>query len=149
MPEQSAQYLNSADVYKTRSFAENLFYMTGSGYLTGIAVGGTFGFLEGIKRASQLPNRKLQFNAILNATGKRGPQLGNNLGVLGASVLPSTLFNKSSSCRVDHVAMMYCTSERLLRGYRDRNDDLNAVGAAAITGALFSSTCPSPPPWTD
>lgn len=81
----AAGYLFESDLLKKRSFVEEMCFYTGTSYLSGVFLGGTFGFFEGVKKARELDTtvRKLRVNAILNGISRRGPTLGSNLGVLG------------------------------------------------------------------
>lgn len=49
----------------------------------GSFLGGAYGVVEGLRHPAATTNR-LRINTVLNAVTKRGPYLGNTLGVLGA-----------------------------------------------------------------
>jgi len=56
----------------------------------------------------------------VNACSKRAPALGANLGV---------------------VALLFSINERLLNYMRDKDDCLNPIAAASLTGMMYRSTC--------
>eukprot|EP01029_Cantina_marsupialis_P002977 TRINITY_DN128310_c0_g1_i1.p1 TRINITY_DN128310_c0_g1~~TRINITY_DN128310_c0_g1_i1.p1 ORF type:complete len:214 (+),score=53.30 TRINITY_DN128310_c0_g1_i1:31-672(+) len=66
-----------------RKWHERMFYRTGTLYLSGIVSGGIYGFVRGVRRA---PNKrfKIKINNILNASGRKGADVGN---CVGAAVL--------------------------------------------------------------
>ena len=70
-------------------------------------------------RESAGERRRIRVNAVLNATGKRGPTLGNSLGC---------------------IAMMCSIFESLAYNIRGTDDMLNPAGAAALTGMLYKIT---------
>jgi import inner membrane translocase subunit TIM23 len=49
----------------------------------GTVAGGIFGIIEGLRHPAATSNR-LRVNTVLNAVQKRGPFLGNTLGVISA-----------------------------------------------------------------
>ena len=51
--------------------------------LTGLALGGAWGFREGASRQLAVSNARLRINSILNSVTRRGTFLGNSAGVLG------------------------------------------------------------------
>jgi import inner membrane translocase subunit TIM23 len=104
--------------YARKSFGEQLMYSAGSLYLSGLAIGGAWGFAEGIRNASG-NSFKLKLNSVLNSCTRRGPFLGNSLGIL---------------------SIMYVGSERALATIRRQYDMLNSIGAAITAGMLFKST---------
>ena len=55
----------------------------------GLTAGGTAGLAQGL-RESAGERRRIRVNAVLNATGKRGPTLGNSLGCIGACATART-----------------------------------------------------------
>lgn len=108
---------NPNDPTFRRSWGERLTYNTGRAYLVGLVAGGSFGLYEGMQQsAGQI--RRLRINAVLNATSRHGPMLGNKLGV---------------------IAMMYSMLEASACAFRDEDDVFNAVGAATATGVLYMS----------
>ena len=56
-------------------------------------MGGVWGFVEGVRKAGGM-SRKLYWNTILNGCTKRGPFLGNTLGVLGMYSHSVTLYRR-------------------------------------------------------
>lgn len=83
-----------------------------------MVVGGTAGLFEGLRESSG-QNRRIRINQVLNATGKRGPGLGNSLGC---------------------IAMMCSLFESIAYNVRGEDDLANPAGAAALTGALYKIT---------
>ena len=104
--------------YTRKSFGEQLMYSTGTLYLSGLAMGGAWGFFEGLRHAPGTSS-KLRINSILNFSTRRGPFIGNSLGIL---------------------SIMYVMSERALGTLRHQYDMLNSIGAATAAGMLFKST---------
>lgn len=51
----------------------------------GLAVGGTYGFAEGMRTTPANAPARIRINAILNAITRRGPYLGNTAGILAIS----------------------------------------------------------------
>ena len=50
---------------------------------TGLSVGGAWGLSEGLRNIEAKSSSLLRVNAILNGLTKRGPDIGNKVGVLG------------------------------------------------------------------
>ena len=107
---------------KQRTFGEHLVFYTGAAYMSGIVAGTTLGVLEGAKKMKTLPNAstRLKVNAVVNACSKRAPTLGANLGVL---------------------ALLFSINERFLCYARDKDDPLNPILGASLTGMIYRSTC--------
>ncbi|KAF9625606.1 hypothetical protein IFM89_024379 [Coptis chinensis] len=99
-----------------RSWGENVTYYAGSGYLTGILLGGSRGIYEGIKSGEKGESRKIRVSRILNSTGARGSKLGNSLAALG---------------------LIYAGLESGIVGYRNTDDVWNNVLAGLGTGAFY------------
>ena len=71
---------------KTRSWGENITFLTGVGYLGGIIAGGGLGAYKGLSsvpEAGLVDTQKLKLNRVLNAAGSRGTSVGNAWGCLG------------------------------------------------------------------
>lgn len=113
------EFVFPTDSKKTRSWGEKMFYRTGVSYLTGMAIGGTWGVYEGLLH----PNgrtMKLRWNSVLNGCTKRGPFLANSLGVL---------------------ALMYSCIDSFIIKLRGGQDDIyNSICSAVVTGMVFKST---------
>uniref|UniRef100_A0A7S3TJ48 Mitochondrial import inner membrane translocase subunit TIM23 n=1 Tax=Strombidinopsis acuminata TaxID=141414 RepID=A0A7S3TJ48_9SPIT len=107
----------SADDKYRRSWGERLTYHIGLGYLTGLVAGGAYGIREGLKN-SQGDRQRIRINAVLNSTGKHGPNLGNSIGCLG---------------------MMFSLFETIAYNIRGEDDLLNVIGAGALAGGVFKS----------
>lgn len=105
-------------VLPSRGFTDDLCYGTGITYLTGLGVGGAWGLQEGLRRSAGQPP-KLRLNAVLNSVTRRGPFLGNSLGV---------------------VAIIYNCINSLIGTVRGKHDAGNTVLAGALSGMLFKST---------
>ncbi|KAH7442247.1 hypothetical protein KP509_03G078400 [Ceratopteris richardii] len=99
-----------------RNWSENLTYYTGSGYLSGAAIGGTLGLVDGLRAAEEGDTLKLRINRVLNGSGHRGRSYGNKLGVVG---------------------LLYAGMESAIVHYRGTDDILNSIAAGLGTGALF------------
>ncbi|KAL1921918.1 uncharacterized protein VTP21DRAFT_10560 [Calcarisporiella thermophila] len=104
----------------SRGWTDDLCYGTGTTYLIGLSSGGIWGFTEGIRKAS-LPsnNFRIRLNAVLNSMTKRGPFVGNSVGVL---------------------AMMYNGINSMIGASRGKHDMANSVAAGALSGIIFRST---------
>ncbi|KAJ1982393.1 Mitochondrial import inner membrane translocase subunit tim23 [Dimargaris verticillata] len=102
----------------SRGWTDDLCYGTGTMYVSALALGGLWGFMEGM-RHPEGKTFKLRVNGILNACTRRGPFLGNSVGVL---------------------TMLYNCTGALIGSVRGRHDAYNSMGAAAISGALFKSS---------
>lgn len=99
-----------------RNWSENLTYYTGCGYLSGVIMGGSLGFVDGLRAAEAGDTTKLRINRILNGSGHRGRSYGNKLGVVG---------------------LLYAGMESGIMHYRGTDDILNSIAAGLGTGALF------------
>jgi import inner membrane translocase subunit TIM23 len=108
-----------------RTWAERMFYNTGTMYLIGIVLGGSFGFVEGFRTA---PSTKfnIRLNSILNRSGRRGSRLGNALG--SVSFLYSLIEGASEYSRVDRY---------IPRGY---GEYVTPIVTATLTGVIYKST---------
>lgn len=115
----------SESALPSRGWSDDLCYGTGTTYLSGLAIGGLYGTYEGLSRASaqaQLGTQvtgRLRLNYVLNAVTRRGPFLGNSLGV---------------------VAIIYNGINSSLGAARGHHDIYNSVAAGTIAGALFKCT---------
>ncbi|KAF9435098.1 Mitochondrial import inner membrane translocase subunit tim23 [Entomortierella beljakovae] len=105
-------------IFPSRGWSDDLTYGTGLTYITGLSVGGAYGFYEGL-RSSPSPALKIRLNTVLNSMTRRGPFIGNSAGVL---------------------ALMYNGVNGAIGRARGTHDPLNAVAAGALTGAIFKST---------
>ncbi|KAL6912951.1 hypothetical protein ACHAPO_007545 [Fusarium lateritium] len=105
-------------VLPSRGFTDDLCYGAGVTYLGGLGVGGAWGLQEGLRRSAGQPP-KLRLNAVLNSVTRRGPFLGNSLGV---------------------VAIIYNCTNSLIGTLRGKHDAANTVLAGALSGMLFKST---------
>ncbi|KAI9504242.1 Mitochondrial import inner membrane translocase subunit tim23 [Coemansia spiralis] len=106
---------NAGGVVPSRGWSDDLCYGTGTMYILGLSTGGAWGFVEGV-RSHHGHNFKLRLNSVLNSMTRRGPFVGNSLGVL---------------------AMFYNTINYVIGSYRGTRDQYNSIGAAAISGMLF------------
>ena len=112
------EYLFQIDTSKSRPFTLRLTYITGSGYLTGLAFGGLWGIAEGFFTILKLreASRKVNLTAMLNSITRRGPFFGNTLGIL---------------------SMYFAMSEQILRKLRNREDNINKIVAGFTAGAIW------------
>ncbi|KAI0453228.1 Tim17/Tim22/Tim23/Pmp24 family-domain-containing protein [Xylaria acuta] len=102
----------------SRGFSDDLCYGTGITYLTALAIGGTWGLQEGLRKSAGQPP-KLRLNSVLNSITRRGPFLGNSAGV---------------------VAITYNCTNSLIGYVRGQHDAANTIVAGALSGMVFRST---------
>ncbi|KAJ2683638.1 Mitochondrial import inner membrane translocase subunit tim23 [Coemansia spiralis] len=102
-------------VVPSRSWGDDLCYGTGTMYILGLSTGGAWGFMEGM-RSQHGANFKLRLNSVLNSMTRRGPFVGNSLGIL---------------------AMFYNSLNSMIGSYRGTRDQYNSTAAAALSGMLF------------
>ncbi|KAJ9068020.1 Mitochondrial import inner membrane translocase subunit tim23 [Entomophthora muscae] len=93
-------------------------YGTGSVYLAGLGIGGLYGAREGLKATKGSPF-KIRFNGLLNGCTRRGPFLGNSLGML---------------------ALGYTSINSAADYFGAPDTSLTAIASGALTGMLFKST---------
>ena len=103
----------------SRGFGDDLCYGTGVTYLAALTMGGAWGFTEGLSRLPASAPPKLRLNSVLNSITRRGPFLGNSVGV---------------------VALIYNSINSTIGYYRGKHDAANSVVAGALSGMLFKST---------
>ncbi|CAB53081.1 Mitochondrial import inner membrane translocase subunit tim23 [Schizosaccharomyces pombe] len=103
----------------SRGWQDDLCYGTGTSYLSGLAIGGLWGLNEGMKKTKDITSTRLRLNGILNGVTRRGPFVGNSLGVL---------------------ALVYNGINSLIGYKRQKHGWENSVAAGALTGALYKST---------
>ncbi|KAG0746938.1 hypothetical protein G6F57_007893 [Rhizopus arrhizus] len=101
----------------SRGWSDDLCYGTGTVYLAGLTLGGAYGMAEGIKKSSGAA--KVRLNTTLNTITRRGPGVGNAVGV---------------------IAMVYNGTNSLLDYSRGTHDIFNSLAAGGIAGAIFKST---------
>jgi mitochondrial import inner membrane translocase subunit TIM23 len=109
----------SRSALPSRGWSDDLCYGTGVTYLTALAMGGTWGLVEGLNRSPASAPPKLRLNSVLNSVTRRGPFLGNSAGV---------------------VAMVYNGVNSTIGYYRGKHDSANSIVAGALSGMLFKST---------
>lgn len=112
-----------------RDFFQRMIYNMGHAYLGGIALGGSYGAIEGL-RNSPSTKFKIRLNSFLNAAGKRGSRAGNAFAV---------------------IAMFFSASESLFENFeiekytgRGTSDVAYPVLAGAFTGFLYKATSRRP-----
>ncbi|KAG0247738.1 Mitochondrial import inner membrane translocase subunit tim23 [Mortierella polycephala] len=105
-------------ILPSRGWSDDLTYGTGLTYMTGLSLGGAFGFYEGL-RSSPSPAVKIRLNTVLNSMTRRGPFIGNSAGIM---------------------ALMYNGINGAISKGRGHYDPMNSIAAGALTGALFKST---------
>lgn len=101
----------------SRGWNDDLCYGTGVLYLSGLGVGGFSGLMEGLRTVQADAPAKIKVNHVLNTITKRGPFLGNSMGVLGI------FYNFLNS--------------KVLFDIRGKHDSANSIVAGALAGALF------------
>ncbi|CAH1424093.1 unnamed protein product [Lactuca virosa] len=115
----SPEYLfQEESIAQRRSWAENLTYYTGNGYLNDAVVGAWNGLVEGVKDSEAGDTMKLRVNRILNASRHEGRTIGNRAGVIG---------------------LLYAGMESGMVMARDVDDIINSVVAGLATGALYKA----------
>ena len=87
--------------------------------MSALTIGGTWGFVEGLRRSPASAPPKLRLNSVLNSVTRRGPFLGNSAGV---------------------IAMVYNGINSTIGYYRGKHDSANSIVAGALSGMLFKST---------
>lgn len=114
-----SQMEGSQGLLPSRGWTDDLCYGTGAVYLMGLGLGGSYGFVEGLKNIPAGAPGKLRLNTVLNHITRRGPFIGNNAGVL---------------------AITYNLINATLDGVRGKHDTANSIVSGALAGALFKST---------
>ncbi|TFY74827.1 hypothetical protein EWM64_g9186 [Hericium alpestre] len=109
----------SGTAIPSRGWSDDLCYGTGTMYLSGLALGGVWGFREGAGRPLAVSNTRLRINSILNSITRRGTFLGNSAGV---------------------VALAYNGINSTIDALRGKHDTFGSMTAGALTGALYKST---------
>ena len=122
IPEAPEQLFAEEAVVDRRSWAENVTYLTGVGYLGGTVLGGAAGLMQKFRAGPPGPeilrHRRLLANWAINGVMKAGPAYGNAFGVMG---------------------FYYANIESGLHYYRGEDDMWNSVAAGVATGVLFRS----------
>ncbi|SAM02920.1 hypothetical protein [Absidia glauca] len=120
-PSQSAHYGGGgATLTPSRGWTDDLCYGTGTAYLAGLSLGGAVGLAEGIKKSGATStNAKVRLNTTLNTITRRGPGLGNSVGV---------------------IAMMYNGTTAMIDASRGTHDIFNSIAGGAVSGAIFKCT---------
>lgn len=117
--EQLSTLEGSQGLIPSRGWTDDLCYGTGAVYLIGLGLGGSYGFFEGLRNIPPNSPGKLQLNTVLNHVTRRGPFLGNNMGVL---------------------ALTYNLVNSLIDAFRGKHDVPGSIVAGALTGAIFKSS---------
>lgn len=91
-------------------------YGTGSCYLGGLAIGGTYGLMSGLLDVKGITPR-LKLNCVLNSCANYGPMVANSFGII------SLMYN------LIHGASMWSRE--------GREDVAGSVGSAFLAGFLF------------
>lgn len=111
--------MSGGSLAPSRGWSDDLCYGTGTTYLAGLTLGGAFGMAEGLKKSVGSPNMKVRLNTTLNSITRRGPGVGNSLGV---------------------IAMVYNGATAVIDSARGEHDVFNSIAGGAIAGAIFKST---------
>lgn len=102
------------------SWGARLCYGAGLTYMGGLALGGSWGLLDGLRNPAGRGSRRLRWNCILNGCTARGPFVANHLAI---------------------VALLYNLMHGGLIRWRNGKEDISgAVGSAMAAGLLFKST---------
>ncbi|RKP25698.1 Tim17/Tim22/Tim23/Pmp24 family-domain-containing protein, partial [Syncephalis pseudoplumigaleata] len=102
-----------------RGFGDDLCYGVGTTYITGLTIGGAWGLVEGLRSTRHLPpSFKVRLNGVLNGCTRRGPYLGNSVGIL---------------------AMIYTCANASIGKVRGKHDLAGSMLAGGLAGALFRS----------
>lgn len=115
--EDSAPVGSSSGFAPSRGWSDDLCYGTGTTYLAGLTLGGAYGMVEGLRKSQGAT--KVRLNTTLNSITRRGPGVGNAVGV---------------------IAMMYNGTNSLIDYTRGTHDVFSSIGAGAISGAIFKCT---------
>ncbi|KAI8059900.1 Tim17/Tim22/Tim23/Pmp24 family-domain-containing protein [Gongronella butleri] len=118
-PQQSANYGGASGLAPSRGWTDDLCYGTGTVYLAGLTMGGAIGMAEGLKKSTGSPNMRVRLNTTLNTITRRGPGLGNSVGV---------------------IAMLYNGTTAMIDASRGTHDVFSSVAGGAIAGAVFKAT---------
>ncbi|KAI9298191.1 Tim17-domain-containing protein, partial [Neoconidiobolus thromboides FSU 785] len=103
----------------SRSASDDILFGTGATYLAGLTLGGAYGIIEGYRSTRGSPF-KLRYNGMLNGCTRRGPFIGNSMGMLGLG------YNIVNSL--------------LVRQGGAADDIYTSAGAGFLVGFLFKST---------
>ncbi|CAL1714949.1 unnamed protein product [Somion occarium] len=117
--DKTSELPGSVTAMPSRGWSDDLCYGTGTMYLSGLALGGIWGFREGARRPLAVSNARLRINSILNSVTRRGTFIGNSAGVL------ALVYNGINST-IDHL--------------RGQHDTAGSMAAGFLTGALYKST---------
>lgn len=130
IPPKGPDYLNY-DI-AGRGWTERTSLNVGTTYLIGMGVGGTYGFLEGLRTS---PSRKfnIRLNTVLNKMGKRGSAVGNAVGCLALIFSVSNVFC-DKMLDTDRFFDSVIKSNRTIASYG------TPLVAGIVTGALYKST---------
>ncbi|PJF19412.1 Tim17 domain-containing protein [Paramicrosporidium saccamoebae] len=101
------------------SWGARICYGAGMTYLSGLAVGGSWGLLDGLRNPAGRTTR-LRLNCILNSMTARGPFVANNLGIL------ALLYN--------------LVHGGVVKAREGRYDLASEVGSAVTAGVIYKST---------
>jgi hypothetical protein len=115
-------------------------YNIGYAYFGGLAAGGAFGVLQGV-RSSPNAKPRIVLNSVLNATGKFGARAGNAAGVL--ALLFTVTERQLEDLELDKLPGALNSLAAPLLGGRDlfraqRADGIVPLATAFATGALFT-----------
>ena len=142
----------------SRGWSDDLCYGTGGTYLTGLSIGGAWGFMEGMRRARQLATSSITpMAAAQNVAAMEGVAGAGAAAAPATSSSPrtrvsarlrlNTVLNAmtrrgpfiGNSCGV--VALMYNVIHSTIGGLRNGKQDLaSSLASGTIAAALFKST---------
>jgi len=104
-----------------RGALEKSFSAIGSSVVIGSAIGGTFGFFDGIRKTANEQKAALRRTQIMNYTLKRGGLIGNALGTIAVS-----------------YSVLYCLGNQV--PLIEENEEAKSIISGTLTGLFFKST---------
>ncbi|XP_026473774.1 mitochondrial import inner membrane translocase subunit Tim23-like [Ctenocephalides felis] len=120
LPASQPEFIFPEGASRQRGRFELAFSQIGSSCMIGAALGGMAGTYNGLKATTLLGQTgKLRRTQMLNHIMKQGSATANTLGT---------------------IAVMYSGLGVLLSWLRGEDDEINTLGAATATGALYKST---------
>eukprot|EP00298_Acanthocystis_sp_HF-20_P002384 c12801_g2_i1.p1 GENE.c12801_g2_i1~~c12801_g2_i1.p1 ORF type:complete len:185 (-),score=86.25 c12801_g2_i1:68-622(-) len=103
-----------------KSFFDRAWYNTGLSFGSAAVIGGSYGFLEGMRQTGRT-TFKLRMNAIINSTTSRARRVGNPVGVL--AIVATSFYEIGTSYFPER-----------------HNQTLVTIGTGAATGFLYNIT---------
>ncbi|KAI9356541.1 hypothetical protein DFJ73DRAFT_823018 [Zopfochytrium polystomum] len=101
-----------------RTNYDKLLYGTGVAYVLGLAGGGAYGAMRGLRISAGM-NSKLRMNSLMNGMTRYGPWAANSMGIL---------------------TMLWALTDNLQYTYRKKSDAFGHISSAFVSGLIFKST---------